>query len=153
QEERAVEVAGSAGAAEGDSLAQVFDPVGVFVEGAILSRLEPAGGEAVHRDAVLAPVVGEAHRELLHAAAARAVRGEARVAGDARYGTNVDDPARAARDHAPGHRLGNKERATEVGVEDCVPVVPCNVGGRLANIAAGVVDKNINLAKLLEGLG
>ena len=58
---------------------------------------------------MLAPVVGEAHRQLLHAAAAGAVGAEAGVTGDAGDRADVDDAAVAARDHVPGDGLGDEE--------------------------------------------
>ena len=48
----------------------------------------------------------------------------------------------------PGHGLGDEERAAEVRVDDCVPVVPGDVDGRLADVAAGVVDEDVDLAEL-----
>ena len=94
-----------------------------------------------------APVVGEAHGELANAAAAGAVGREASVAGDAGDGADVDDAAVAAGNHAAGDGLGNEKAAAQIGVEDEVPVVPCNVERGLADVAAGVVDENMNLAE------
>ena len=52
---------------------EIFDPLLVFVHDLVLLGAKPAGGETVDGDAVLAPIVGEAHGELADAAAAGAV--------------------------------------------------------------------------------
>ena len=90
---------------------------------------------------------------LLDAAAAGAVGSEAGVPGDARDRADVDDAAGAARNHVPGDGLSDEERAAEVGVENGVPIVPGDVGGALADVAAGIVDEDIDLAKLMERVG
>ena len=43
EEEGAIKVAGLAGAAKGDALAEVFDPLFVIVEDGVLRGFEPAG--------------------------------------------------------------------------------------------------------------
>ncbi len=93
-----------------------------------------------------APVVGQAHGQLLDAAAAGAVRAEAGVPRDARHRADVDDPAVAARDHLLRHRLCDEEGAAQVGVDHKVPIVPGHVDGGLAHVAAGVVDEDVDLA-------
>ena len=101
----------------------------------------------------LSPVVGEAHGELADAAAAGAVRREARVAGHAGDRADVDDAAVAVRNHAPRDRLRDEEAAAQIGVENDVPVVPGDVERGLANVAAGIVDEDVNLAEGGFGLG
>ena len=45
-----------------------------------------------------------------------------------------------------------KKRAAQVGVENGIPVVPGHIERRLANVAAGVVDQDIDLAEVrLDG--
>ena len=100
-----------------------------------------------------APIVGQAHRELLHAAAARSIGRETSVAGDASDGTNVDDATAPARDHLAGHGLGDEECAAQIRVEDFIPVGPCDVGSRLADVAAGVVHQHVDAAELVNRVG
>ncbi len=147
EDDGAVEVVGGAGAAERDAFDERADPGLVFVEDLVLRGFEPSGGEAVDGDAVRAPVVGEAHGELADAAAAGAVGREAGVAKDAGDGADVDDAAVAALDHTAGDGLGDEEAAAQVGVEDEVPVVPGDVESGLADVAAGIVDEDVNRAE------
>ena len=106
---------------------RVRHPFRIVVHHLVLIGLEPARRQAVHGDAVRPPVVGQAHRQLPDAAAARAVRAEAGVAV-----TEVTDPMLMMRPRPCGiiclrDRLGDEERAAQVGVEDQVPVVPRDV--------------------------
>lgn len=134
-----------AGAFEGDAVAEVGDPLGVFVHDGVLSGFEPAGGEAIDSDAVDAPVIGEGHGELFGAAAAGSVGCEAGVSGDGGDGADVDDAAVFGGDHRlEGDLLGEEEGTAEVGVEDEVPVVPGDFGGGFADVATGVVDEDVD---------
>ena len=63
------------------------------IEHLVLRGPKPTGGEAVDCDAVPAPVVCEAHRELLNAAATSPIRSQTSVAKDAGDGPDVDDSA------------------------------------------------------------
>ena len=45
------------------------------------------------------------------------------------------------------HRLRDEERPAQVGVENEIPVVPGDLGGALADVAAGVVDQDVDLAE------
>ena len=49
--------------------------------------------------------------------------------------------------------LRDEEAAAQVGVEDQVPVVPGDVEGGLAHVAAGVVDEDVDLAEGGFGFG
>ena len=42
-----------------------------------------------------------------------------------------------------GEGLGDEEAAAEIGFEDCVPVVPGDLEGGLADVHAGVVDEDV----------
>ena len=42
--------------------------------------------------------------------------------------------------------LGDKEAAAQIGIEDQVPIVPGHIERRLAHIAAGIVDQDVDLA-------
>jgi hypothetical protein len=44
-------------------------------------------------------------------------------------------------------RLRREESASQVGVEHQVPVVPRDIGGALADVAAGVVDQDVEAAE------
>src|SRR5271170_721806 len=52
---------------------EVLDPLAVFIQNLVLLSLEPSGSEAIYGDAVFAPVIREAHGQLLDAAATRAI--------------------------------------------------------------------------------
>jgi hypothetical protein len=102
---------------------------------------------------VFAPVVGEAHGELADAAAAGAVWAEAGESGDAGDGADVDDAAVVVLDHATRNSLRNEETASQICVENQIPVVPRDVDGGLAHVAAGVVDEDVDLAEGGSGVG
>ena len=53
-----------AGALERNAIAEVFDPLFVFVQDFILVGAKPSRRKTVHRDAMLAPIVGKAHGQL-----------------------------------------------------------------------------------------
>jgi len=130
-----------------DAVGDVVDPLLVFVHHFVLVGAEPPWCEAIYGDAMLAPVVGEAHGELADAAAARAIGSETRVPLDAGDRADVDDAAVVAPDHAAGYRLGYEEAATKIGVQNQVPVVPGYLEGRFADVAARVVDEDVHLAE------
>jgi hypothetical protein len=85
------------------------EPFLVAIEHVVLSRAKPAGREAIDRDPVRTEFVGQAHRQLLHAAAAGRVGSEARVAEHARHAADIDDPARAAVHDPQKERRGFRE--------------------------------------------
>ena len=66
---------------------------------------------------------------------------EAGVTEDAGNRTDVDDPTVSMLDHVARHRLGNKEAATEIRIEDEVPVVPRHIERGFAHVAAGIIDE------------
>src|ERR1019366_8755115 len=88
---RAIQILRLAGTLERDAVAEVFDPFVVLVHDGVLLGLEPAWSQAIHGDAVGAPIVGESHGELLDAAPAGAIRPETGVPGDTGNGTNVNN--------------------------------------------------------------
>src|SRR6185312_1708681 len=65
---------------------------------------------------------------------------------DAGDGTDVDDAAVAPRDHALGNGLRDEKAATQIRIEDLVPVIPGYVDGWLANIHAGIVHQDVDAA-------
>src|SRR5581483_9528971 len=86
----------------------------------------------------------EAHRQLFHAAAARAIGSEAGVTGNTGDRTDIHDAAVLARDHVSRHGLGNEERAAEIGLEHEIPIIPRDLERRLADIAPGIVDEDVD---------
>jgi hypothetical protein len=52
----------------------------------------------------------------------------------------------AALHHAAGDGLRGEEDTAEIGVEDQVPIVPGHFERGLANVAAGVVDEDVEPA-------
>src|SRR5258707_12803366 len=136
---------GFAGALNGNAFAKIVDPLLIFVESFVLLGVEPAGRETIYGDAVLAPVVGEAHGELAIAAATGAIGSESGVTGDAGDGSDVDDAAVFGVDHAAGNGLGHKKTAAQIGVENYIPIFPGDFERRFADVEAGVVYKNIEM--------
>ena len=65
-----------------------------------------------------------------------------------RHRADVDDAAVArAAIMCRATACATKNGPAQVGVEDQVPVVPGDVRGRLADVAAGVVDQDVDLAR------
>src|SRR5580704_1550551 len=147
EDDGAVEVVGLAGALHWDAVGDVGNPFLVVVHDFVLVGAEPAGRQAIHGDAVLAPVVGEAHGELTDAAAAGAVGAESGESGDAGNGADVDDAAVVVLHHAARNSLRDEEASTQIRIENQVPVVPSDVDGGLSNVATGVVDEDVDLAE------
>ena len=152
EDERAFEIVHGTGALKGDAIAEVLYPFGVLIHDGVLRGLEPTRGEDIYGDAMEAPVIGEGHGHLLHATAAGSIGGEAGVPGDAGDAADEDDAAVLGGDHEfLGGLLGEEEGAAEVRVENEVPVVPGDIHGGLADVAAGVADEDVKLA--IVGLG
>ena len=85
---------------------------------------------------------------MLDAAAAGAVGGEARVAGDARDRADVDDAAvRRAGSCARATAWATKNVPRRFVSSDRVPIVPGDLDGRLADVAAGVVHEDVDVAE------
>src|SRR5206468_4322467 len=133
-----------AGALERNAIAKIFDPIFIIVENCILFGAKPSRRKAIHGDAVLAPVVREAHGQLPDATTASAIGAESCVTCDTGDGADVDDAAIAARDHDAGHGLRNKKTAAQIGIQNQVPIIPRNLESRLANVATRVVHENID---------
>src|ERR1700722_5060399 len=145
----AIEVMGLAGAFYGDAVGDVGDPFGVVVHDFVLVGAEPAGGEAVYGDAVFAPVVGEAHGELADAAAAGAIGAEAGESGDAGDRADADDASVIVFDHAARNSLRDEERASQIRIENQIPVVPGDVDGGFSHVTTRVVHEDVDLAESL----
>src|SRR5574340_60011 len=74
EHDRAVEVVGLSRPAQWDPADDVLDPLGVVVENLVLGGFEPARGQNVDRNAVLAPFGGQAAAHLQNPATTGAVR-------------------------------------------------------------------------------
>src|SRR5262249_39126905 len=138
-------------ALDGNTLRKIVHPLRILIQHSVLFGAKPAGSETVHCDSVLAPIVGKAHGELADTAAACAISSETGVTRNASDGADVDNAAVAARNHAARDRLRYKKTAAQICIENCVPVVPGNIKGGLANVAAGIVDQNIEMAEFPFG--
>src|SRR5215469_16948088 len=97
------------------------------------------------------PIIGQAHRQLADPSPAGPIRAQSRISrhtGDRSY---IDDAPITTRDHTPGHRLRHKEAATQVRVENKIPVIPRNFKRRLAHVTTRVVDEDIDLPERFFG--
>ena len=153
KDDGAVEVVWFAGTLDGNAFSEIFDPFGVFVHDFILFGAEPAGGQAIDGDAVLAPIVGETHGELANAAATGAVRAESGITGDSGDRADVDDAAVVAVDHAASNGLRDEKTAAQVCIENQIPIFPSDFERGFANVAAGVVDEDVDVAEVFFGGG
>src|SRR5206468_12409504 len=95
-------------------IAEIIDPFLVFVKHLILFRAKPSRREAIHGDVVLAPIVGETHRQLPDAATAGPVGCETCVTSYAGHGPDINDASVPARNHAPRHGLRDEKTPAEI---------------------------------------
>ena len=72
----AIEIVGLAWTFHRDAIGEVVHPLLIFVQNFVLLGAKPTRRQAIYGNAVFAPVVGQAHRQLADAAAARSVRTE-----------------------------------------------------------------------------
>src|SRR5215813_632334 len=110
-------------------------------------RVHVARSEAIDLDAVARPLGGKAPCEPAHRRLARAVGSVARHAQHAIHGTQVDDLAPAARDHARRHRPGAAEHRREVRHQHVVPFLVAHVERGLVERDAGIVDEDVDGAE------
>src|SRR6201999_1165952 len=95
-----------------------------------------AGGDAVHRDAVLAKLVGHLPGEPDLPGLRARVRLDTREAhAPPGAGGDVDDPAGTGLLHARHHRPGAQERAPQVRVHDSAPVLVADLLDRMMDLA------------------
>ena len=95
------------------------------------------------------PLIRQSLGELGNAALAGRVRGHADASLEAEQRSDVDDFARSvAGDHVAGGELRELKDAGEVDLENALPVVELEVFGGIAVDGAGVVDKDVDAAKL-----
>ena len=83
---------------------------------------------------------------MANAAAACAVGAETGVTGDAGDGADVDDASVAARNHATRDGLRDEKTSAQVCIENQIPIVPGDFESGFANVAAGIVDEDVEMA-------
>src|SRR5882757_4136445 len=83
KDDSAIEIVDVARPLHRNAIDQIVDPLLIFVKDLILGSAKPPWREAVDGDAVRPPIIGKAHGELAHTAAAGAIRRESRIAKDA----------------------------------------------------------------------
>lgn len=100
-------------------------------------------------------MVGERHGELFDPAAAGAVGCETGVSGVARDRFSIDDPSGGAWNHAvASDGLGQEEDVAQIVFEAEVPIVSDHFGGWFADVAAGLIDEDVELVvERVEGGG
>ena len=130
-----------------NAVAEILDPLSIFVQHFVLVGTKPSRGETIHGDSMFAPVVCKAHGQLPDAAAARAIGTEAGIPGNAGHRTDIDDAPVAARNHVTHDGLRDKKTSAQVRVENQVPIVPGDFQRGFADVATGIVDENIQVAK------
>src|SRR5580693_9254203 len=123
----------------------------MFIKHLILFGAKPPGRQAIYGDAVMAPVIGEAHCQLANAATAGPVRCETSVTRNAGDGADVDDAPILTRNHAARHGLRHEKTSAKICVEDEIPIVPGYVERGFAHVASRVVHENIEMAEFLCG--
>src|SRR5690606_12357176 len=113
-------------------------------------RLDRAGGDGVHCDAVRRELAGQCLGEVDHAALGGAVGGAVEEPAEPGNRGHVHDLAAAPFPHLGGERLGAEEHALEVDVE---PAVPDLFGGIVDGHHveyARIVDENVDGAVVGE---
>src|SRR5262245_10065030 len=138
---------GLADTARGNPREEPLADLGVRHGGPRNVRVHVARREAIDLDAVARPLGGKAPCEPAHRRLARAVGGVARHAQHAIHGTQVDDLAPAARDHARRHRPGAAEHRREVRHQHVVPFLVAHVERGLVERDAGIVDEDVDGAE------
>lgn len=148
KDDGSVKIVGPPWPLHGNAIREVLHPRRILVHNLVLPGAKPAGSEAVDGNPVFPPVVGQTHGQLPGSTATGAVGPQADVPGDAGHRSNVDAAPIAALGHAVRDRLRHKERAAQVGVEHRVPIFPGYVQGKFADIAASVVDQDIDMTEV-----
>jgi hypothetical protein len=73
----------------------------------------------------------------------------------AQYGpmpaTNIDNSSVSSLDHVRCEGLRNEKGAAEVRVQHEIPVAPRNVYRGFANIAACIIDEDVDRSEMLDG--
>src|SRR5882762_3987880 len=119
-----IQVFGLSGSLHRNAVTEIIHPLFVLIERLVLRRAKPTRRQAIDRDSVPAPIVGQAHRQLPDASPAGPVGPESGIASHAGHGTDVDDAPVLPRNHPTRDRLGNEEAAPQIGVENQVPIIP-----------------------------
>ena len=116
-------------------------------------RVDRAGADRVHADAVAAPLGGGDPGHAAHRPLAGAVRDPARTAVQARRRRDVDDRSRLLRDHLRTDRLHPQPDADLVDVDHPAVGLLGHLGQRLVAKDGRVVDQHVEPAMLLDDLG
>ena len=116
--------------------------------------IHPAGQHRVHLDVVRGPRGRERFRELHDAALARAIGRRKSRAEDREHRTDVDDLAATGALQMRIRRATAEECAVEIGGDHLLPFVEFQRLNGLADVDAGVVDEDVDVAatglRLLE---
>src|SRR5450755_792057 len=113
----------------------------------VLRCVEPARRNAIHGNAMLSPIVRQAHGQLANAPTAGAVGAKSRIARNAGDGTDVNDSPISARHHSTRHASRDEKTSPQIGVENQIPVIPCHVQRRLTDITSSIVNQNNEVTK------
>src|ERR1017187_9586585 len=79
---------------------QVVDPILTLIQHLVLCGAKPARSEAIHRDTVLAPIIGEAHGELPDTSTTRSIGSQSSATEDAGDRSDIHDAAISIWNHA-----------------------------------------------------
>ena len=146
------EILGLAPTGSGDAFEYLAVSSLVRLEGFGVGGAEVAGCNGVDLNTFGCPLVGKGFGELGDASFAGGVSGDADASLEAEKRRDVDDLAVAARNHVASGELRELERASEVDLEDAVPVFESDFFGSSTVDGAGVVDEDIDAAQRSDGL-
>ena len=135
----------------GDSFNDIRAEDRVAESGIGAGSFNKSGSHGVDGDVVGAPFNGEAFGEMGDGGFAGAVDGLGGKRGESGLRTHVDDAAPILADHDFGGFLAGEKSSFEVDGERFVVVALGHFKSRGADAAAGVVDKNVELAEVLGG--
>lgn len=146
------DVFGLAPAGGGNALEDLAGTLGIIAQGLSVVGIHIAGGDGVDVDALGSPLIGEGFGELADAAFGCGVRRHGDSALKGEEGGDVDDLTGPAGEHVTACVLGEAEDTGEIDVDEGLPVFFGVVDGRRAANGAGVVDKDVNGAEVLDGV-
>lgn len=109
-----------------------------------------AGADAVDGDAFGSEFESERFSEAEEAGFAGGIGGAAREGDVAHDRGEVDDAAVTFAPHVGNERAAHQERTDEIGVQDGGPLLIAEVCDVFADVDAGIVDQDVNLAELRD---
>ena len=115
--------------------------------------VKPAGEYCVDLNVVLGPGERQALGQLDDAPLGRRVGCGERRAKYRGHAADIHDLAAARFLHERVHGLRHQEGTRQVGVQDLLPLGERQVLGLLADVDAGVIEKNVDAAKVLDDFG